>query len=215
MHTKSLSLVGLSAASLAATVLLASPTTAQSPSGVHVGTPSGHTIAPHAKACYSNLGSETGSGYYSTKTKNPPTYTSAGAADVVLAKPCKVKTIQANGVIIPGSAVDAVTIYVYDDKGGLPGKLIHKAATTGDFGNGGNFSLTVKKPFTIPAGTHWVSVQAKGEYNTNGWYWESTSTVQNGTDVWQNSGGAFSHCTDWATLTTCFGNNYDYLLQLN
>lgn len=215
MHAKSLSLVGLSAASLAATVLLAAPSTAQSPSGVHVGTPSGHSVAPAKGACYSNLAPETGNGYYSTKTKNPDTYTSAGAADVVLAKPCKLKTVIANGVIIPGATMDAVTVYIYDDKGGLPGKLEHKAKLTGDLGNGGNFSLTVKKPFTIPAGTHWVSVQATGEYNTNGWYWESSSTVKNGTDVWRNPGGAFGHCADWDTLAACFSNDYDYLLQLN
>ena len=214
MHLRPLSFVALSAASLAATVILGAPSSAQSPSGAHVGSVSGHVFNPHAKACYSNLANDSSNGFFSTKTANPDTYTSAGAADVVLSKPCTVKTVQVNGVLIPGAPVKGVTVSVYKNKGGLPGKLEYTAKTTGDFSTP-NFDLTVKKPFTISAGTHWVSVQAIGDYNTNGWYWESSTTVQNGTDVWENPGGAFGHCSTWDTLTNCFSANYDYLLQIN
>jgi hypothetical protein len=160
------------------------------------------------------LSSPTGDGFFATKTKTPATYTSAGAADIVLSKPCKVKTIEAEGVLIPGGAVSGVTVYVYDNQGGLPGSLIHKAKTTGNFATG-NFVLTMKRAFKIPAGTFWVSVQATGEQATNSWYWQSTSNVQNTVDVWENPGGAFNHCPTWGTLLSCFSDNFDYLLQIN
>jgi hypothetical protein len=216
MQRKLLSLVSLAAASLTTAVIVAAPAGAQSPTGVHVGAPTSRGIQPDAKPCYSNLTGDSGNGFYSTKTKNPATYTSAGAADIVLASKCKVKTVQVDGVLIPGNAVTGVTVYLYKDNGGLPSAVaLHKSKTTGNFATA-NFNLTLKHPFTIPAGaTYWFSVQATGEYSTNGWYWESSTVVQNTDDVWENPGGAFGHCATWATLQTCFGDDYDYLLQIN
>jgi len=117
----------------------------------------------------------------------------------------KVTELDAFGVYFNGSGpARDENVTFYKDAGGLPGTPVksYTAAGTDSFGS---FTIPIKKPAKLKAGTYWVSVQANLDFSAGGeWGWENQSTVEGTAAVWQNPGDGFgTGCTTWTTETTC------------
>jgi hypothetical protein len=220
MRSRILPVVAVSAAALVAAVSFSGTAAAHPTAASHQGratsTVGAPGAVPDAAACYSNNVGDTGNGYLSTKTKLPTGYTSTGAADFTVKKSCTIKTVAVTGVYGGGTGpAKKVTVTFYKDTKGLPGAVIAKSSPKANFSSP-DFVLPLAKPVTLKKGKYFVSVQASMDYSTvGGWYWESTATVQNSIDVWENNGGAFDNCTTWASLQTCFGVQSDLMVELS
>jgi hypothetical protein len=69
----------------------------------------------------------------------------------------------------------------------------------------GSFSFNFNHRIKVPAGIHWLSVQANMDFDAAGqWGW-MTRSVQGGLPAaFQNSGDGFgTGCTSWAVMTMC------------
>jgi hypothetical protein len=103
----------------------------------------------------------------------------------------------------------------------LPGTLVTSELSqtyTGGAASGDTAVITLATPVSLPAGTYWVSVQARLDLSPNGqWFWANRATQSNSPAAWQNPGGAFGFCPTWSVKTTCFPTSVgaDQLFRLN
>ena len=105
----------------------------------------------------------------------------------------------------------------------LPGTLVTSALSqtyTGGAASGDTAVITLATPVSLPAGTYWVSVQARLDSGSDPgaqWYWDGRTIQSNNPEAWQNPGDGFATgCTTWGVQMTCFGDNVpDQLFRLN
>ena len=102
-----------------------------------------------------------------------------------------------------------VNIFFYPNSGTLPGATalctysgipITSGAATGAF------NVILPSSCVLAAGTYWVSVQARMDFNVGGqWAWTDRTVESNSGAAWRNPGGGFG-CkagADWVLKTTC------------
>jgi hypothetical protein len=149
-------------------------------------------------------------------------YDSFGADDFVVPANTSwtIKGVGVNGLYygcIPPACGPAASfnVFFHTDNGGLPNDP--PAATRANMAYvvdpddpPGTFRIKVNPQITIPASPNprhvWVSVQANLDFNVGGQFGWGVRTVQsNDPAAWQNPGGGFGVCPDWAPMAGCIG----------
>ena len=125
-------------------------------------------------------------------------------------------------LIVANSGDDTVSVLLNTTAADLPGTLVTSALSqtyTGGAASGDTAVITLATPVGLPAGTYWVSVQARLDWGSGQWLWANRSTQSNSPAAWQNPGDAFgTGCTTWGVKTTCLGPTQigaDQLFRLN
>lgn len=105
----------------------------------------------------------------------------------------------------------------YQDASGLPGAEVYSALAVPSGESGGAFTIALSPAVVLPAGTYWVSVQARMDFAAGGqWGW-TERTVQSGNpSAWRNPGDGFaSGCAAWGGRVLCnVGSQLDLLFRL-
>lgn len=105
----------------------------------------------------------------------------------------------------------SVNVYFYADAAGLPGTEVYSAVGLVPTDASGTFTIALTTPAVLPAGTYWLSVQARMDYASGGqWGWIEHTGSNGSPSAWRNPGGGFSipACTDWApAFATCVIGN--------
>ena len=140
-------------------------------------------------------------------------YSSSGADDFLVPQghKWKVQQVEVTGIYVNGSGpAYSENIAFYKDKHGLPGKLMAHCDEVLGKDNGGSFAIRLPKPcqVTLKGGaTYWISVVANLTWNEFGiWEWETRDSQNGNAAAWENPGGGFERCPNWAVMTSCIGN---------
>lgn len=134
-------------------------------------------------------------------------YDAAAADDFTVPKGSKWKVteVDAFGVYFNGSgpARDENVTFYKDDNGSVGDEL--KSYTAAGADNFGSFTIPIKKPMKLKAGTYWVSVQANLDFAAGGeWGWENQTSSEGNPAQWINAGDGFgTGCTNWSTENVC------------
>ena len=106
-----------------------------------------------------------------------------------------------------GGPAPAVSVFFYQDAGGVPGTQVYSALGLVPADAAGDFTVALTTPAVLPAGHYWVSVQAVMNFTPLGqWFWSTRSVQSNSPYAWQNPGGGFgTGCTTWANGATVCG----------
>jgi hypothetical protein len=103
-------------------------------------------------------------------------------------------------------------VFFHQDNAGLPKDppAVTRANLTYTEDPVGTFKIKVTPSITIPASPSprhvWVSVQANLDFAVGGQFgWGDRSVLSNSPAAWQNPGGGFGVCPDWAPITGCIG----------
>jgi hypothetical protein len=203
-------------ASAAVLALSVGSASAKSPGAA---SPAGHFLkqtllhnSPGSVTLYDQTGNDSGVGIVSDNFDSGTfdSYDNQGADDFVVPSghTWKVKEVDAPGVYFngPGPA-DAVNVFFYKDKGGLPGKLVASIPAANYTDNVGSFTIKLGKTGPkLKNGHYFVSVQANMNFSGGAgeWGWE-TSSVQTGDPAAFMSAGGFG-CTSWDVMTSCIGS---------
>jgi len=143
------------------------------------------------------------------------------------AGPLSVTTADVNGdgkpdLIVTNLHDSTVSVLLNTTAAGLPGTLVTSALSqtyTGGAASGDTAVITLATPVSLPAGSYWVSVQARLDSSGGQWFWANRSTQSNSPAAWQNPGDALvTGCTTWGVKTTCLGATQigaDQLFRLN
>lgn len=106
-----------------------------------------------------------------------------------------------------GGPAASFHVFFYANAGTLPGTLLcSRLANPFTVGpSAGDAVITLTTPCVLPAGTYWVSVQARQDFNSAGqWFWQNRSVQSGNASAWQNPGGALgTGCTTWNVKTVC------------
>lgn len=124
-------------------------------------------------------------------------------------------------VIVSGtdtSPVSAANVFFYADNAGQPGVLIYHALNAPVASDvGGDLTINLAKPASLPSGTYWLSVQAI-QSNADQWNWRNRSTQVNNPAQWRNpQNGWATGCFNWNDRQTCLPVvplQYDQIFQL-
>ena len=104
-----------------------------------------------------------------------------------------------------GGPASSFNVYFYaNGAGNLPGAQI--AAFLNRFYSGTPPDFTIYfTPFSLPAGTYWVSVQAVQDFNPTGqWFWHNRTVQSNAGAAWQNPGDGYgTGCITWDRKNAC------------
>jgi hypothetical protein len=90
-------------------------------------------------------------------------------------------------------------VFFYENGAGdLPGSLVASRLESPYTGSS-DFLITLTQPVTLPEGHYWVSVQARQDVITSGfWLWHNRTVQSNASAAWQNPGNAFATgCIVW------------------
>ncbi len=96
-------------------------------------------------------------------------------------------------------------VFFYDNGAGdLPGTLV-ASRLENPYTGSTDFVITLTEPVTLPEGHYWVSVQARQDIITSGfWLWHNRTVQSNTGAAWQNPGNAFgTGCVVWVRKTAC------------
>ena len=144
-------------------------------------------------------------------------YDNQGADDFVVPAP----GWSINEVVAPGFnqgiPVPAMNIQFFSNGAGIPGAVICNYANIPTIDDGlGNTNTVLPAPCVLPAGTHWVSVQARMDFGTSGqWFWGGSLSANGAPGKWQNPGGGFgTPCTTWGDLSSCIAGDNEWAWQL-
>ena len=121
-----------------------------------------------------------------------------------------INEVDAGGdVSIARPASPLFNVYIYQNNGGQPGTQVYSALSQTTGGSGSDYNVTLSSPAVLSAGSYWVSVQARWDFNTDGqWYWQNQAAQAGNATQWQNPGDGFgSGCTSWADMQTCLGQS--------
>ncbi len=177
-------------------------------------------VAPGSTTLYDQNGNDNGVGLVSQNFESTFDAYDAQAADdfqVPSGHKWKVKEVDVTGVYFNGyGPATSVNIFVYKNKGGLPGSLKTECDNV-NIANDAGGSFTIKLPksckISLKAGTYWLSVQANLAFSQGGeWGWEGNSVQTGNAYAWQNPGGGFGLCTTWGT--ECLGYGPDFMFAL-
>lgn len=162
-----------------------------------------HTVAPAQAAVtlYDQLNNATG---YTTSQDFEPAidaYDSFLADDfVVPGGGWTITGVDVEGQYFSGSSgpVASFNVFFYANSGTLPGALVTSVTGVTYTHVGQVFSLNVGS-VALPAGTYWVSVQARMDFTPAGqWGWTNRTVTSNNPAAWQNPGNGFSTgCSSW------------------
>ncbi|HQN40324.1 MAG TPA: hypothetical protein PLQ31_12455 [Thermoanaerobaculia bacterium] len=119
----------------------------------------------------------------------------------------------------PGGPSLQANVYFYENVSGLPGTQVYSALGVPSGEAGGHFTIALSTPAVLPAGTYWVSVQARMDYaGGNGqWGWTERTVQSNSASAWRNPGDGFSSgCTNWGNRVSCgTGSDPDLIFRLS
>lgn len=96
-------------------------------------------------------------------------------------------------------------VFVYENGAGdLPGILVASRLESPYTGTN-DFVITLTEPVTLPEGHYWVSVQARQDIITSGfWLWHNRTVQSNSGAAWQNPNNGFgTGCVIWVRKTAC------------
>jgi len=105
-----------------------------------------------------------------------------------------------------GGPASSFNLYFYNDgPGNLPGPLIGAYLNLSYTGTPGDFTISLPHPVVFSPGIHWVSVQARQDFNTNGqWFWHNRTVQSNAGAAWQNPGDGYgTGCITWNRKNAC------------
>jgi subtilisin-like proprotein convertase family protein len=130
-----------------------------------------------------------------------------------------INQVNVSGVYFNGAGpANSVNVTFYPDAATLPGSAEYTASNLAVVDTAGNFVINLTTPAMIPAGTHWVSVQANMDFGVGGqWGWLDRTTISNSGAAWINPGGGFgAGCSpNFGRKTTCVaGSDPDNIFQL-
>ena len=113
-----------------------------------------------------------------------------------------------------GGPAAAVNLYFYSDSGGTPGGVVCGYPLLNPIDGGGSFLITLPRPCVLRAGTYWVSAQARQDFGTNGQWYRSTRSAQNGSESrWRNPGNGYgTGCTSFTPVSSCVAGTAPDLL---
>jgi hypothetical protein len=105
------------------------------------------------------------------------------------------------------SAGPAASFHVFfyaNAAGDLPGMLV-ASRLENTYSGTNDFIITLTEPVTLPEGRYWVSVQARQDIITSGfWLWHNRTVQSDAGAAWQNPGNAFgTGCVVWVRKVTC------------
>ncbi len=103
-----------------------------------------------------------------------------------------------------GPAASFHVFFYENGAGDLPGMLV--ASRLGNpYTGSSDFVITLTEPVTLPEGHYWVSVQARQDIITSGfWLWHNRTIQSNSGAAWQNPGNGFgTGCVIWVRKTAC------------
>ncbi len=128
--------------------------------------------------------------------------------------------VEVAGVYFNGTGpAPAVNVYFYNNAGTLPGAQAFSAMGVVPTDVGGSFTIALSPAAVLPAGTYWVSVQARMDFAAGGqWGWTERTVQSNSASAWQNPGGGFgTPCASWgARAATCgVGTDPDLIYRLS
>ena len=138
-----------------------------------------------------------------------------GADDFVLTNPPPGINIFITGVRVMGEYSDgggpasSFNVYLYSNAAGnLPGTLIAAFLNLAYTGTPPDFTISLPSPFFIEAGTYWVSVQARQDFNPNGqWFWHNRTVQSNAGAAWENPGDGYgTGCITWNRKNACMAD---------
>jgi hypothetical protein len=202
----------------AAVLALSVGSASAKPAHPAVASPAGHYVKqslnkhPGSVTLYDQTGNDSGVGIVSDNFDSGSfdSYDNQGADDFVVPTGHKwtVKEVDAPGVYFNGfGPADAVNVFFFKDRHGLPGKLVAEIDNAKFADSSGSFtvSLGTSAP-KLKNGHYFVSVQANMNFvgGQGEWGWETT-TVQTGDPAAFMSAGGFG-CTTWGVMTSCIGS---------
>jgi hypothetical protein len=103
-----------------------------------------------------------------------------------------------------GPAASFHVFFYENGAGDLPGMLV--ASRLGNpYTGSSDFVITLTEPVTLSEGHYWVSVQARQDIITSGfWLWHNRTVQSNSGAAWQNPGNGFgTGCVVWVRKTAC------------
>src|SRR6266540_199853 len=130
-----------------------------------------------------------------------------------------VEGIDVDGEYEPGPAASFHVHFYGNAAGDLPGALIADRLSQSFTGVGGDATIPLATPVPLAAGTYWVSVQARQDFDPAGqWFWHNRTVQSNAGAAWQNPGNGFaSGCVAWTRKPSCFATQVypDQVYRLN
>ena len=105
-----------------------------------------------------------------------------------------------------GGPASSFNVYFYNNgTGNLPGTLIGAYLNLSYTGTPPDFTINLPHPIPVGPGTHWVSVQARQDFNTNGqWFWHNRTIQSNAGAAWQNPDDGYgTGCITWNRKNAC------------
>ena len=129
------------------------------------------------------------------------------AADdfVVPASGWSITSVEVDGQYSEQGPAASFHVYFYADNSGQPGALLAARLAQPYTGSAGDAAISLTTPVVLPAGTYWISVQARQDEIPNGWwFWGNRTLLTNNSAVWKNSGNGWgTGCTDWGDKLAC------------
>jgi len=103
-----------------------------------------------------------------------------------------------------GPAASFHVFFYENGAGDLPGILVASGLESPYTGSN-DFVITLSEPVTLTQGHYWVSVQARQDIITSGfWLWHNRTVQSNSGAAWQNPGNGFgTGCVVWVRKTAC------------
>jgi hypothetical protein len=103
-----------------------------------------------------------------------------------------------------GPAASFHVFFYENGAGDLPGNLV-ASRLENPYTGSNDFAITLTEPVTLSEGHYWVSVQARQDVITSGfWLWHNRTVQANSGAAWQNPGNAFATgCVIWVRKITC------------
>ncbi|MCB8916396.1 MAG: proprotein convertase P-domain-containing protein [Ardenticatenaceae bacterium] len=132
-----------------------------------------------------------------------------------------IETVEVPGVYFNGTGpLVSVNVWFYQDAAGLPGTEVYSALGVIPTDVAGSLTINLPVPAVLPAGTYWVSVQARMDFVPFGqWGWTERTVQSNSASAWRNPAGGFATaCNNWgARVATCLigGPDPDLLFRLS
>jgi hypothetical protein len=126
--------------------------------------------------------------------------------------------VDATGVYFNGTGPAAsFNVFFHSNSGTLPLDPALFTRTAQTFVNAaGVFQVNISPAVVLPAGTYWVSVQARQDFTPAGqWGWTDRTVQSNNPAAWKNPGGGFptpspggtpQPCINWRTRQVCTGS---------
>jgi hypothetical protein len=105
-----------------------------------------------------------------------------------------------------GGPASSFNVYFYSNgAGNLPGTLIGAYLNLSYTGTPTDFRINLPHPVPFGPGTHWVSVQARQDSNTNGqWFWHNRTVQTDAGAAWQNPADGYgTGCITWNRKNAC------------